>query len=172
MASFASYSTAAAQAIIPHVFGMNFLKLSWGEQNAWPMIAEHTQTLVMFGGINPKNSQVSMGGVTHHETNGWFEEFDRKGMRRINISPQSTDTPAGAQWLAIVPGTDMAMMLALAYVLETENLLDRDFLDRYTSGYDRFRAYLVGETDNQPKTPDWAAGICGIAADSIRELAA
>ena len=172
VASFASYSTAAAQAIMPHVFGMNFLKLSWGEQNAWPMIAEHTQTLVMFGGINPKNSQVSMGGVTHHETNSWFEEFDRKGMRRVNISPQSTDTPEGAQWLAIVPGTDMAMMLGLAYVLETENLLDRDFLDRYTSGYDRFRAYLVGETDNQPKTPAWAAGICGIDADSIHELAA
>jgi biotin/methionine sulfoxide reductase len=171
VASFASYSTAAAQAIMPHVFGMTFLKLTWGAQNAWPMIADNTQTLVMFGGINPKNSQVSMGGVTHHETNGWFDEFEKKGMHRINISPQSSDTPAGAEWLPIVPGTDMAMMLALAYVLETENLLDRDFLDRCTSGYARFRAYLVGDTDAQPKTPDWAAGICGIAADSIHELA-
>ena len=171
VASFASYSTAAAQAIMPHVFGMTFLKQTWGAQNSWSLIAAHTQTLMMFGGINPKNSQVSMGGVTHHETDGWFREFDKKGLRRINISPQSTDTPAGAEWLPITPGTDMAMMLALAYVLEKENLLDRDFLNRCTTGYERFRTYLVGETDGEPKTPEWAAGICGIDASSIRELA-
>ena len=61
VSSVASYSTAAAQAIIPHVLGMPFLKLMWGEINSWHTIATHTETLVMFGGINPKNSQVSMG---------------------------------------------------------------------------------------------------------------
>ena len=169
--SFASYSTATAQAIIPHVLGSNFLKFSWGSQNAWPIIAQHTQTLVMFGGINPKNSQVSMGGVTHHETDTWFKAFEKSGMRRINISPQSTDTPGNAEWLAIIPGTDTAMMLGIAHVLETENLTDRDFLNRCTTGYDRFRAYLTGETDGQPKTAEWAAKICGIDAEVIRNLA-
>ena len=169
--SFASYSTATAQAIIPHVLGSNFLKFLWGSQNAWPIIAQHTQTLVMFGGINPKNSQVSMGGVTHHETETWFKAFEKSGMRRINISPQSTDTPGNAEWLAIIPGTDTAMMMGMAHVLETENLADRDFLNRCTTGYDRFRAYLTGETDGQPKTPEWAAKICGIDAEVIRNLA-
>ena len=171
VSSFASYSTAAAQAIIPHVFGMHFLKLSWGSQNAWPMIARHTQTLVMFGGINPKNSQVSMGGVTHHETDGWFREFDKKGIRRINISPQLTDAPGGAEWLAIVPGTDTAMMLGIAHALETADLVDRGFLERYTTGYDRFRDYLLGQTDGIAKTPQWAAEICGIDAEVIQGLA-
>ncbi|MCP4333837.1 MAG: molybdopterin-dependent oxidoreductase [Gammaproteobacteria bacterium] len=171
VSSLASYSTAAAQAIIPHVFGMHFLKFSWACQNAWPTIAQHTQTLVMFGGINPKNSQVSMGGVTHHETDGWFREFARSGMHRINVSPQSTDTPAGAEWLAIIPGTDTAMMLGIAYVLEVEDRVDREFIERCTTGYDRFASYLLGQSDGVAKTPEWAAQICGIDAESIHQLA-
>ena len=171
VSSVASYSTAAAQAIIPHVFGLHFLKLMWSELNTWPMIAEHTETLVMFGGINPKNSQVSMGGVTHHETNPWFEEFEKRNIRRINVSPQRTDTPDGAQWLAIRPGTDTAMMLGLAWVLETENLADHDFLKKYCVGYEIFHQYLIGESDGVAKTPQWAAEICGIDADVIHDLA-
>ena len=144
VSSVASYSTAAAQAIIPHVLGMHFLKLMWGSQNAWPTIAENTHMLVMFGGINPKNSQVSMGGVTHHETAQWFKEFDQRRMKRVNVSPQSTDTPDGAEWLPIIPGTDTAMMLGLAYTLEELDLVDQEFLARCTVGYERFRAYLMG----------------------------
>lgn len=171
VSSVASYSTAAAQAIIPHVFGINFLKMYRSVQNSWPTIAAHTQTLVMFGGINPKNSQVSMGGVTHHETDGWFREFERSGMRRINISPQITDSPAGAEWLPVAPGTDTALMLALAHTLETENLVDVDFIKRCCTGYERFRAYLLGETDGAAKSADWAATICGIDSDTLRQLA-
>ena len=171
VSSVASYSTAAAQAIIPHIFGMPFLKMMWSELNTWPMIAEHTQTLVMFGGINPKNSQVSMGGVTHHETNPWFEKFQKQGIRRVNVSPQKTDTPDGAEWLAIRPGTDTAMMLGLAWVLDSENLANTSFLDKYCTGYTHFRAYLVGQNDGLPKTPEWAAHISGIDANIIRELA-
>jgi len=125
----------------------------------------------MFGGINPKNSQVSMGGVTHHETNGWFSEFAKRGIKRINISPQRTDTPDGADWLAIKPGTDTAMMLGLAFVIDEKDLLDKQFIERNTVGYDTFREYLTGNTDGVPKTPEWASAICGIDAAIIRELA-
>lgn len=171
VSSVASYSTAAAQAIIPHVLGMHFLKLMWGEINSWPMIADNTETLVMFGGINPKNSQVSMGGVTHHETAGWFNVFQQRGMRLLNISPQRGDTPDGAEWLPLNPGSDTALMLALAWVLETEGLADRSFLDKYCTGYDKFQPYLTGATDGIAKTPQWAAPLCGIDADAIHALA-
>ncbi len=171
VASVASYSTAAAQAIIPHVFGMNFLKLYWGHQNSWPLIAQHTRLIVMFGGINPKNAQVSMGGVTRHDIRGWFDEFSQRGIRTINVAPQQTDAPTGAQWLPVIPGTDTALMLGLAYVLETEGWRDLNFLTRCTIGYPRFRAYLLGETDGQPKTPEWAASLTSVEADEMRQLA-
>lgn len=169
--SFGSYSTGAAQVIIPHVLGLNFLKLTWGEQNSWPMIADHSDMLVMFGGINPKNSQVSMGGVTRHETIGWLNKLTEKGCDLVNISPQRSDAPGSAGWYPIIPGTDTALMLGLAHVLETEHLCDRDFLSRHTTGYERFRSYLLGESDRQPKTPEWAAAITGVDPASINELA-
>ncbi|MFY0611582.1 MAG: molybdopterin-dependent oxidoreductase [Hyphomicrobiaceae bacterium] len=170
VSSYGSYSTGAAQAIMPHVLGMNFLKLSWGEQNCWPMIAENTELLVMFGGINPKNAQVSMGGVTRHETTNWLKAFANGGMGLVNVSPQRTDAPSEAEWLAVVPGSDTALMLAIGYVLETENLCDRRFVDRCTTGYDKFCTYLLGQSDGQPKTPEWAAPLCGVTADTIRDL--
>jgi len=171
VASFGSYSTGCAQAIMPHVFGEQFLPLLYEHQNGWQTIQEHTETLVMFGGVNPKNSQVSMGGITEHETAGWFSRFAEKGMRCINIGPQRTDAPEGCEWIGLRPASDTALMLALAHVLESEGLTDHAFLARCTVGFDRFRAYLMGESDGQPKTPEWASPLCGVDPDTIRGLA-
>ncbi|MEM7750279.1 MAG: molybdopterin-dependent oxidoreductase, partial [Pseudomonadota bacterium] len=171
VSSYASYSTGAAQAIMPHVLGLNFLKLMYGEQNSWPMIAEHTEMLVMFGGINPKNAQVSMGGVTRHETTNWLKSFADGGMELVNVSPQRGDAPPDSNWLPIVPGSDTALMLALAHVLETEDICDREFLERCATGYDKFRSYLLGATDETPKTPEWAEPLCGVPAGKIQDLA-
>lgn len=171
VASFGSYSTGCAQAIMPHVFGVDFLQLLYEHQDGWPTIHDHTETLVMFGGVNPKNAQVSMGGVTEHETASWFDRFAAKGMRCVNIAPQRGDAPEGCDWLPVRPGSDTALMLALAHVLESEGLTDHAFLDRCTTGFERFRPYLMGEADGTPKTPDWAEPICGVPAQTIRELA-
>lgn len=170
-ASFGSYSTGCAQAIMPHVIGVEFLKFLYEHQDGWHTIHDHTETLVMFGGINPKNSQVSMGGVTEHETAGWIGRFVARGMRCVNIGPQRTDAPDGCAWLPVRPGSDTALMLGLAHVLETEGLADRAFLNRCTTGYERFRPYLLGESDDVPKSPEWAAAICGADAGEIRALA-
>ncbi|MBS0124891.1 molybdopterin-dependent oxidoreductase [Thetidibacter halocola] len=171
VSSFGSYSTGCAQAIMPHVFGVDFLKLLYECQDGWQVIHDNTETLVMFGGINPKNSQVSMGGVTEHETAGWIDRFVAKGMHCVNIGPQRVDAPGGCEWLPVRPGSDTTLMLALAHVLEEEGLTDRAFLDRCSVGFERFRPYLMGETDGQPKSPDWAAPICGVEPETIRALA-
>ncbi len=171
VASFGSYSTGCAQAIMPHVFGVTFLRYLYNEQDSWQTIAENTETLVMFGGINKKNAQVSMGGITRHDTGTWFERFHAKGMRCVNVGPQRRDAPEGCEWLPVRPGSDTALMLALAFVLEQEGLTDHAFLDRYTVGFERFRPYLMGESDGMPKTPEWASPICGVDPDTIRALA-
>ena len=49
--------------------------------------------------------------------------------------------------------------------------MNRDFLETYCVGYSVFSEYLLGKTDNQPKTPEWASTICGIAPEKIRSLA-
>ena len=61
-------------------------------------------------------------------------------------------------------------MLALCQTLLAEGLHDQAFLDRYTHGFDRFAAYLMGDTDGVEKSPEWPA-ICDLPAEDIRELA-
>ena len=82
-----------------------------------------------------------------------------------------TDLRLGAEWIAPVPGTDAALMLALCHALDAEGLADRRFLDRYTVGYPRFADYVRGAADGVPKTPAWAAALTGVAAERIRALA-
>src|SRR3546814_16292196 len=77
----------------------------------------------------------------------------------------------GAEWIPVRPGSDAALMLALAHTMIVAGLHDRAFLDRYTVGFDRFRAYVTGESDGQAKSPEWAAATSAVPADPIRGLA-
>ena len=171
VSSYASYSTGAAQAIIPHVLGLNFHKITWGEINSWSLIEKHTDNLIIFGGINPKNSQVSMGGSTEHDVSKHFNTFGKMGKNMISISPQKDDSPKDTIWLPIMPGTDVALMLGIAHVLETEKLADQLFLSKYCSGYELFKQYFLGTDGHFAKTPEWASAETGIDASEIRKLA-
>jgi len=95
------------------------------------------------------------------------------GARVIAVDPRYHDTAATVadQWIPIYPGTDTAMMVAMANVMIRENLLDQAFLDKYTVGFDKFKEYVLGREDGVDKTPQWAAGICGVDAGTTINLA-
>ena len=139
----------------------------------WPTIAKHTKLMVLFGGMAPKNTQVNMGGIGRHESQDWLVKVRQAGVTFVSISPLRDNAAAalGAEWLPLRPNTDVAMMLGLAHTLIVEGLHDRAFLDTYTVGFERLRAYLMGETDGTPKDADWAANITQIPAPTIRDLA-
>ena len=59
----------------------------------------------------------------------------------------------------------------MAHTLIHENLYDAGFLGRYSVGFERLRAYLEGEADGQVRDADWAAGVSGVPAGLIRDLA-
>ena len=69
-----------------------------------------------------------------------------------------------ATWMPIRPGSDTALILACCHVLITEGLFDRSFVDKYTVGFDKFAAYVVGKSDGQPKSCEWAAPLTEIEA--------
>ena len=89
----------------------------------------------------------------------------------VSISPQQDDSPKETNWLPIIPGTDVALMLAIAYVLETEKLANQMFLNTHSSGYQLFKKYFLGEDGHSAKTPEWASEETGIDASTIRDLA-
>ena len=95
------------------------------------------------------------------------------GARVIAVDPRYHDTAATVadEWIPIRPGTDTAVLVAMANVMIKEDLHDRKFLDKYTIGFDRFREYVLGRDDGVDKTPAWAADISGVDAAQIERLA-
>ncbi|MBP2551589.1 biotin/methionine sulfoxide reductase [Neorhizobium galegae] len=169
-----SYSLGAGKVILPHVID-GFSSL-FNQHTSWDVMAKETELFVTFGGVPVKNAQISQGGPGRHRVVAGMRRMAQAGTRFVNISPVSDNMPVESEWLAIRPNTDVALMLALAYVLDTEGLADVEFLKSHCVGYDRFRPYLLGQEDGVPKTPAWASSICGVPADRIvmlaREMAA
>lgn len=166
-----NYSFGAASVIVPHIVGT--MEPVTGPLTSWPTIRDHTRLMVMFGGMAPKNTQVNNGGVGRHDAIDWLNEAHQAGVQFVNISPMRSDAAdaIAAEWLAIRPNTDTALMLGLGHTLVTENLHDQGFVTRYCVGFERFRAYLLGGTDGQPKDASWAAALTDIPAETIRTLA-
>lgn len=102
-----------------------------------------------------------------------FSRLKNNGTKIISVDPRYTETAAflNAQWVPIRPGTDAAMLIAMAHVIIKENFQDQVFLDKYTVGFDKFRDYVLGKEDNIPKTPAWAESITEVPAEIIAGLA-
>jgi biotin/methionine sulfoxide reductase len=166
-----NYSFGTALTFLPHILGS--AQAVTGPLTSWSSIARHTKLFVLFGGANPKNTQVAKGGCAWHGTSGAFAALARAGVRVVNISPIREDGPenAGPEWIPIRPNTDTAMMLALAHTIIAERRHDEAFLARYCTGFARVLGYLTGEADGQPKDADWAAAITAVPAETIRTLA-
>lgn len=166
-----TYSNAAGEVILNRVAGTMLGLINRATE--WPVIAEKTDMIVAFGGMPLKNADVSPGGVTRHTVRGYLERAAERGARFVLFSPLRDDLPdfVDAEWHPVVPGSDVAAMLALAYVLIDEELADRAFLERYTVGFDRLERYILGIDDGQPKDPRWASALCGIPAEALVSLA-
>lgn len=166
-----TYSLGAARTLLPHILmDMDAMR---AQQTAWVALERHCELFVAFGGVPTKNTQVNGGGASQHEVRAALRRLANAGVAFVNISPlrhDMTDAP-NAEWIAPRPGTDVALMLALAHTLIAENLHDRDFLERYCTGFEPFRKYVMGETDGIPKNARWAAEICDLPAEPITALA-
>ncbi len=89
-----------------------------------------------------------------------------RGAQLIVVDPRFSSVGMKADtWLPIKPGTDLALLLAWTNVLITENLYDKAFVDRWTSGFDQLAAHV------QPFTPEWSAPLTDLSADQIRATA-
>ena len=90
----------------------------------------------------------------------------RKGARLYAIDPRRTSSAAWADvWLGLDVGSDIALANAIGREIIAADLCNREFIARATTGFDAYRRSV------EPYTLDHAAGITGIPADTIRELA-
>jgi biotin/methionine sulfoxide reductase len=110
--------------------------------------------------------------VGYGRTRGWIDELKARGVKLFSIDPLLTESGRLCdEWLAIRPGTDVALMAAMAYYMISEKKADTAFLDTYTVGYEPFRQYIMGEVDGVKKTPEWASKITDLSVERITALA-
>ncbi|QMU60063.1 MAG: molybdopterin-dependent oxidoreductase [Boseongicola sp.] len=166
-----NYSYNAALQLMPYIL-QNY-RLMVQNATRWPVIADNSDLVVMFGGVPLRSTQVSDGGLGFHKVPNDIERCVNAGVSFVNLSPLRSDAgdQLKADWVPVKPGTDTAIMMGLAHTLLTEELHDQVFLDRYTVGFDQVRSYLMGEQDGVAKDADWAAALSDMPANNIRSLA-
>lgn len=160
----------------------NGLKYFYGTHKGSDIMQiENTKLVVMFGN-NPVETRMSGGGTGY----AYKCALEKSKARVIHIDPRYNDSLVGAcdQWIPIEPGTDAALIAGIAYVMISENLHDKGFLDKYCVGFSSntlpenapkngsYEDYVMGRGDDKTaKTPQWAEQITKIPAQTIIKLA-
>ena len=135
---------------------------------------------IVFQGCNP--GWASAGNPMYY-----YYKAKEAGVQFVMIGPSfnATAQMLDARWIPVRTGTDTAFMIAVAYEMlkldeVKKNIIDWDFLNTYTVGFDadhmpadatvkeNFKDYLLGAYDGIPKTAEWATDICGTPPADIR----
>ena len=126
--------------------------------------------MVVFWSSDPEATSGVYGAHEGTIRRQWLQEL---GIPFVHIDPYYNHTAAwlGGKWLAPRPGTDSAMVLAIAYVWITEELYDKDYVAQRTHGFEKWREYILGNEDGVKKTPEWQESESGVPAKDVRALA-
>jgi len=115
--------------------------------------------LIVLWGANPVVSNLHLWSRV--------QAAKRRGAKVIAIDPyRSLSAEKCTQHVALLPGTDGALALGMMHVLISESLVDRDYIERYTVGYESLRQRVLGEY-----APAKVAKICGIPVETVVQLA-
>jgi anaerobic dimethyl sulfoxide reductase subunit A len=164
-----SYSWGAINLATPTVYGT----LVTGNQRQDWLNAKY----ILMWGWNP----AEMRDGTNSD---YFVKLAREaGAHTVCIDPRHSLSAASLadEWIPIRPGTDTAMMSAMAYVMLTEALFDAEFIRTHCVGFDAsqmtvdgeetYSDYILGTRDGIPKTPRWAESITAVPAETITRIA-
>ncbi len=126
--------------------------------------------MIVFWSSDPEATGGVYGAQEGTIRRKWLKEL---GIPLVHIDPYYTHTAGwlGGKWLAPRPGTDSALVLAIAYVWITENLYDKEYVAERTTGFDTWKSYVLGQDDGIAKTPEWQEAETGVPAKDVRALA-
>ncbi len=130
---------------------------------------KHTEMMV-FWSSDPEATNGVYGAFESTIRRFWLKEL---GVKMIFIDPFYNHTAGlvSDKWFAPRPDTGNAMALAIAYTWITEDTYDKEYIKTRTTGFEKFKDYVLGKEDNIPKTSEWAEKECTIPARDIRALA-
>ena len=192
-----SYSQTNGRQVAQRLMNLSGGSLGHYNNYSWACLARATETVygtnvtgnqrqdwlnskyILLWGWNP--SEMRDGTNTEF----FLRKARENGARIVCIDPRMTLSAVSLadEWVPIRPGTDVAMMSAMAYVMVTNRLHDGAFVRSHCVGFDdsqmpadakdaeSYTDYILGTRDKVPKTPQWAEAITGVPRDTIERLA-
>lgn len=126
-----------------------------------PMEIEHSRLIVLWG----TNTR-----LTNRHLWPTIEKARAAGARLVVIDPVKTITADAADgdddyFLQPLPGTDIALMLAVMHIIIRDDLVDDEWVAEHTLGFDELSTHVA------TRTPDWAAAITGLSVADIERFA-
>jgi len=185
----------------PHGCGRKFLRLlggytlqirnpdswegwSWGAKHVWgmqPVGQQVPQTnllydcaknaeMLLFWGCDQETTPWGWEGQMPSRLSYWYTEL---GIKQIYIAPDLNYAAAvhANRWIPILPNTDAALYLGIAYTWMKEGTYDKEYIATHTHGFEKFEEYVLGKEDGIAKTPKWASEITGVPSRVIKALA-
>jgi trimethylamine-N-oxide reductase (cytochrome c) len=129
------------------------------------------------------NTEMILEWASDTQTKGWFQHgatvgtfqfwWRDLGIKAIYICPDLNTSASilANKWIPVIPNTDAALFLAIANIWIAEDTYDKEYIATHTYGFDKFKAYVMGDEDGVSKTPAWASPICGVPVWTIKALA-
>ena len=126
--------------------------------------------LLLFWGCDQETTPWGWQGQLPSRLSYWYTEL---GIKQIYVCPDLNYAAAvhADRWIPVLPNTDAALYLAITYQWFKDGTYDKEYLKTHAVGVEAYEAYVMGEEDGVPKTPEWAAPICGVPARVIKALA-
>ncbi len=126
--------------------------------------------LIVYWASDPETTCGSYAAFEATVRRQWAKKL---GIQMIHIDPYKNTTASwiGGKWIPIIPGTGPALAHAIANVWIKEGLYDKQYIDDRTTGFDKYRAYVLGEEDGVDKTPEWQYTETGVEPHTVRALA-
>ncbi|MCU0665370.1 MAG: molybdopterin-dependent oxidoreductase [Myxococcota bacterium] len=158
-----------------------------GIYNSYSWGATNIATPTVFGTLTTGNQRQDWLNSKYILMWGWNPAEMRDGTNSdffvvVCIDPRHTPSVASLadEWVPIRPGTDVAMMSAMAYVMIEEGLVDRAFVRAACVGFDEsqmpvpgaesYEDYILGRRDGVRKTPQWAEAITAVPSETIARI--
>ena len=152
-----------------HVWGHGFQGMMAPQLNVVKDITENCDMVLKWG----CDDETTPWGFTGQNATNISYFWTESGIKQVYICP---DLNFGAavhadKWIPVLPNSDAALQLAIIYVWLKEGTWDKEYIETHAVGMDKVEAYVLGEEDGIPKSPEWASPKCGVPEWTIKALA-
>jgi len=138
-----NYSNGAASSILPLILGSQ-----WTVSGNDAATLQYSEMIILWG-ANVLETRFGS------EVPQRLAEAKKRGAQIVVIDPRRSATvkQTSTWWISCRPGTDTALMLAVLYVLISENLIDRSFIASHSVGFGQLERYVLGKDGHEAHTP-------------------